>query len=55
MRVRRYLENDEVFLANYADGLSDLPLDQHERRWPALLRCAAGRVSTRCRPGMTES
>jgi glucose-1-phosphate cytidylyltransferase len=29
MRVRRYLENDEVFLANYADGLSDLPLDQH--------------------------
>jgi glucose-1-phosphate cytidylyltransferase len=29
MRVRKYVEPDEVFLANYADGLSDLPLDQH--------------------------
>ncbi|MBS0375251.1 MAG: glucose-1-phosphate cytidylyltransferase [Proteobacteria bacterium] len=29
MRVRKYVENEEVFLANYADGLSDLPLDQH--------------------------
>jgi len=28
-RVRRYLEDDEVFLANYADALTDLPLDQH--------------------------
>jgi glucose-1-phosphate cytidylyltransferase len=28
MRVRKYVENDEVFLANYADGLSDLPLDR---------------------------
>lgn len=28
-RVRKYLGNDEMFLANYADGLSDLPLDQH--------------------------
>jgi glucose-1-phosphate cytidylyltransferase len=26
-RVRRYLEHEEVFLANYADGLSDFPLD----------------------------
>jgi glucose-1-phosphate cytidylyltransferase len=25
--VRRYLEEDAVFLANYSDGLSDLPLD----------------------------
>lgn len=25
--VRRYLESDSEFLANYADGLSDLPLD----------------------------
>jgi len=25
--VRHYLEDDDVFLANYADGLSDLPLD----------------------------
>jgi glucose-1-phosphate cytidylyltransferase len=26
MRVRRYLDDDPVFLANYSDGLSDLPL-----------------------------
>ncbi|HXI52323.1 MAG TPA: glucose-1-phosphate cytidylyltransferase, partial [Candidatus Saccharimonadales bacterium] len=25
MRVRKYVENDEIFLANYADGLTDLP------------------------------
>jgi len=29
LRVRKYLEGEEEFLANYADGLSDLPLDQH--------------------------
>jgi glucose-1-phosphate cytidylyltransferase len=29
MRVRRFVENEEMFLANYADGLSNLPLDQH--------------------------
>jgi len=29
LRVRKYVEDDEVFLANYADGLSDLPLDRH--------------------------
>jgi glucose-1-phosphate cytidylyltransferase len=27
LRVRKYVESDEAFLANYADGLSDLPLD----------------------------
>ncbi len=27
MRVRKYVENEPAFLANYADGLSDLPLD----------------------------
>lgn len=27
LRVRKYVEQDEMFLANYADGLSDLPLD----------------------------
>jgi glucose-1-phosphate cytidylyltransferase len=27
--VRRHLADDEVFLANYADGLSDLPLDSY--------------------------
>ncbi|RMH81494.1 MAG: glucose-1-phosphate cytidylyltransferase [Actinomyces sp.] len=26
--VRRFVENEEIFLANYADGLSDLPLDE---------------------------
>jgi len=28
LRVRKYVEDDEMFLANYADGLSDLPLDR---------------------------
>ena len=27
--VERYLEGEEVFMANYADGVSDLPLDEH--------------------------
>jgi glucose-1-phosphate cytidylyltransferase len=27
MLARQYLENDEMFLANYSDGLTDLPLD----------------------------
>jgi glucose-1-phosphate cytidylyltransferase len=26
--IEKYLEGDEVFLANYSDGLTDLPLDQ---------------------------
>lgn len=28
LRIRNYLGSDEEFLANYADGLSDLPLDK---------------------------
>ncbi|HUN75634.1 MAG TPA: sugar phosphate nucleotidyltransferase [Steroidobacteraceae bacterium] len=28
LRARRHLEGEETFLANYADGLSDLPLDE---------------------------
>jgi glucose-1-phosphate cytidylyltransferase len=28
-RVRRFIGDDEMFLANYADGLSDLPLDSY--------------------------
>ena len=28
LRVRRYVEDEPSFLANYSDGLSDLPLDQ---------------------------
>jgi glucose-1-phosphate cytidylyltransferase len=27
LRVRKYLQGEEVFLANYSDGISDLPLD----------------------------
>lgn len=29
LRVRKHLEGEEMFLANYADGLTDLPLDQY--------------------------
>ena len=29
MRVRKYLEGESTFLANYADGLSDIPLDHY--------------------------
>jgi len=28
VKVRRFVENDACFLANYADGLSDIPLDR---------------------------
>jgi glucose-1-phosphate cytidylyltransferase len=28
MRVRKFVENEPMFLANYSDGLSDLPLDR---------------------------
>jgi glucose-1-phosphate cytidylyltransferase len=28
-RVRRFLDEEDIFLANYADGLSDLPLDTY--------------------------
>jgi glucose-1-phosphate cytidylyltransferase len=29
LRVRKYLEAEDVFLANYADALTDLPLNEH--------------------------
>ena len=29
MRVRKYLEGEEMFLANYSDGLSNLPLNDY--------------------------
>ena len=32
-RVRPYLEDDELFLANYGDQLSDLPLNEHIERF----------------------
>lgn len=28
LRARKYLEGEEMFLANYSDGISDLPLDK---------------------------
>ena len=28
MRVRKFVQDEQVFLANYADGLTDLPLDR---------------------------
>jgi len=28
-RVRRYVEGEDMFLANYSDGLTDLPLDSY--------------------------
>ena len=28
VKVRKYLQGEDVFLANYADGLSDIPLDK---------------------------
>ncbi|MCW5632270.1 MAG: glucose-1-phosphate cytidylyltransferase [Rubrivivax sp.] len=29
LRVRKYLENEGEFMANYADGLTDMPLNEH--------------------------
>jgi glucose-1-phosphate cytidylyltransferase len=43
-RVRKYLEGEELFLANYSDGLSDVPLDQvleDFQRKSALASCVA--------------
>ncbi len=39
-RVERFLGDDEVFLANYADGLSDLPLDSYVESFLARDRVA---------------
>ena len=33
LRVRHLVEQDDAFLANYSDGLSDLPLDRHVARF----------------------
>jgi glucose-1-phosphate cytidylyltransferase len=35
LRVRHLVEGDEIFLANYSDGLSDLPLDWYVGRFRA--------------------
>jgi glucose-1-phosphate cytidylyltransferase len=48
LRVRKHLGNDEMFLANYSDGLSDLPLDAYIRefqRREAIASFAAVRPS----------
>jgi glucose-1-phosphate cytidylyltransferase len=48
MRVRKYVRDEEIFLANYADGLSDLPLDRQIaefRKGNAVASLAAVRSS----------
>jgi glucose-1-phosphate cytidylyltransferase len=40
-RVQAHLTDEEVFLANYADGLSDLPLDRYVDTFLAKDRTAA--------------
>lgn len=40
-RVRDHVDGEEMFLANYADGLSDLDLDQHVERFRATDHVAA--------------
>ena len=46
-RVRKYVQDEPMFLANYSDGLSDLPLDQlvadFERRKSAVATFASVR------------
>jgi len=44
--VERYLEGEEVFLANYSDGLSDLPLPEYLAHFRAMDKIA-GFVSVR--------
>ncbi len=46
LRVRRYLDGEPTFLANYSDGLSDLPLDTYLAAF-AQHNAVAGFVSVR--------
>ncbi len=39
--VRKHLEGEEFFFANYSDGLSDLPLDRFSQRFLASGKTAA--------------
>ncbi len=61
LRVRSYVQDDEIFLANYADGLSDLPLDQQiadfrgRTRWRDLPPFAAAKAFTPSMPATTAS
>ena len=48
--MQKYLEGEEEFLANYSDGLSDLPLDQqidhfHEQNKIASFLCVRPNLS----------
>jgi glucose-1-phosphate cytidylyltransferase len=45
-RVRPHVENEEMFLANYSDGLSDLPLNDYIAQFKASGK-TAGFVSVR--------
>ena len=44
-RVRHLVEDEEMFLANYADVLTDAPIDRHDRDVPRLRT-----PSPRCSP-----
>ena len=46
LAVRRYLEGEDVFLANYSDGLTDLPLDEYLNRCSDS-NCVASFLSVR--------
>lgn len=41
LAARKYLDGDEVFLANYSDGLTDLPLDEMLARFQATDKVAS--------------
>jgi glucose-1-phosphate cytidylyltransferase len=40
VRAKRFVENDEMFLANYADGLTDLPLPKFIEHFKASKKIA---------------
>ena len=46
LRVRKYLEGEEMFLANYSDGLCDLELDQYVETFKRR-KVVAGAVAVR--------
>jgi glucose-1-phosphate cytidylyltransferase len=50
--VREHLEGDDLFLANYSDGLTDLPLDDHIQRFKSS-NCVASFLGAR--PSQTLS
>jgi len=41
LRIRRYVGDDEMFLANYSDGLSDIPLNDQIREFESSGATAA--------------